>query len=48
MNQQTLSRIGKTALKIYANHMISFTIGAILGAFTAFTVLTPYIVAAAR
>lgn len=48
MNQETLAKAGKAALKIYTCHILVFTIGAVLGAATAFTVLTPYIVAAAR
>lgn len=43
-----LVAFGKTFLKIYMNHMLVFTIGACLGAATAFAVLMPYIVAAAR
>lgn len=43
-----LTKLGATALRIYANHMLSFTAGACAGAFTAFVVLMPYIVAAAR
>lgn len=40
--------VGGTILKLYVNHMLVFTIGACLGAMTAFVVLAPYIVAAAR
>lgn len=43
-----LAKIGAVALKIYVNHMLVFTIGACLGAVTAFVVLTPWIVAASR
>lgn len=43
-----LAKVGATALKIYANHMLVFTLGACLGAMTAFGVLIPYIVGAAR
>lgn len=43
-----LAKIGGAALKIYTCHMLVFTIGASLGAATAFGVLMPYIVAAAR
>jgi hypothetical protein len=35
----TLARIGATALKIYACHILVFTIGACLGAFEAFWIL---------
>lgn len=43
-----IAKVGATALKIYTCHLLVFTIGAAMGAFTAFVVLTPYIVAAAR
>lgn len=36
-------RIGKTALKIYANHLLSFTIGAIGGGITVAGMLMPFL-----
>ena len=38
-SSMTLSSIGKTALKIYACHILAFTIGASLGAIEAFGIL---------
>jgi uncharacterized membrane protein YoaK (UPF0700 family) len=34
-----IAKIGATALKIYACHILVFTVGAALGAFEAFTIL---------
>lgn len=34
-----IAKVGATALKIYACHILVFTIGASLGAFEAFTIL---------
>lgn len=48
MNSKAAAKLGTTILRIYMNHMLVFTIGACLGAFTAFVVLLPYIVAASR
>lgn len=44
----TFARIGSAIVRAYVNHMLVFSIGAACGAFTAFVVLMPYIVAASR
>lgn len=45
MNTKLATKIGATALRIYANHMISFTIGASAGAFVGFGVAETVFVA---
>ncbi len=40
MKALALSRIGVTALKIYTNHLLVFTAGAICGAVEAFIIFT--------
>lgn len=43
MIQRVAFRIGKAALKIYTNHLLSFTAGAIGGGITVASMLLPFL-----